>query len=140
MVADKLPVLMAQIATACQARQKQALGIGTACCGAECVLPWSLQIFNQFNARKIRDEYNVFSGLWRSRMFIYVMVLILGFQARPFPTKLLSSSGFTPCLCCNPTSTSSQYQGSTICGGVCIIQAVIDIHLDLCSSSSCSRR
>jgi Ca2+-transporting ATPase len=39
-----------------------------------------LQIFNQFNARKIKDEYNIFGGILQSRMFIYVAVIILAFQ------------------------------------------------------------
>lgn len=33
-----------------------------------------MQLFNQFNARKINDELNVFSGLWKSKAFIYIMV------------------------------------------------------------------
>ena len=38
------------------------------------------QIFNQFNARKIKDEYNILGGIWQSRMFLYVAVIILAFQ------------------------------------------------------------
>ena len=139
MVAGKLPVLMAQIAARCQARQKQAVGIGAACWGAECILLWLLQVFNQFNARKIRDEYNVFSGLWKSRMFIYVMVLILGFQASASSARFQASvvSEIMPVLHSN--RTRRHCQRSTRCRGVCSIQAVIDIHLPLCSSSSCSQ-
>ena len=86
---------------------RQALSIGTACWGAECVLLCLLQIFNQFNARKIRDEYNVFSGLWSSKMFIYVLVLILGFQASASSARLYSTLlwFFILCLCCMPIST-----------------------------------
>ena len=39
-----------------------------------------MQIFNQFNARKIKDEYNIFAGIWKSQMFIYVAAIILAFQ------------------------------------------------------------
>ena len=38
------------------------------------------QVFNEFNARKIQDELNVFSGLWQSRTFLYIMVITVGFQ------------------------------------------------------------
>lgn len=40
----------------------------------------AVQIFNQFNARKIKDEYNILGGIWQSKMFIYVFVIILAFQ------------------------------------------------------------
>jgi Cation transporting ATPase, C-terminus len=33
-----------------------------------------MQIFNQFNARKINDELNVFGGIWKSKAFLYIMV------------------------------------------------------------------
>lgn len=39
-----------------------------------------LQLFNQINARKIKDELNVFKGLWRSRTFLYIWVLVFGLQ------------------------------------------------------------
>ena len=32
------------------------------------------------NARKIKHEYNIFSGLWKSRAFMYIFVLIIGLQ------------------------------------------------------------
>jgi len=41
-----------------------------------------VQIFNQFNARKIKDEYNIFVGIMKSTMFLYVAVIILAFQVR----------------------------------------------------------
>ena len=45
-----------------------------------------VQIFNQFNARKIKDEYNIFAGIWQSQMFIYVAAIILAFQVRTSKT------------------------------------------------------
>ncbi len=32
------------------------------------------------NARKIKHEFNIFSGLWRSRAFLYVFTIIVGLQ------------------------------------------------------------
>ena len=32
------------------------------------------------NARKIKHEYNIFRGLWQSRAFLYIFVLIIGLQ------------------------------------------------------------
>ena len=32
------------------------------------------------NARKIKHELNIFSGLWRSRAFLYVFIIIVGLQ------------------------------------------------------------
>lgn len=52
----------------------------------------AVQIFNQFNARKIHDEYNVFAGLLKSQMFIYVAVIITGFQVRYLHSHLNSNS------------------------------------------------
>ena len=61
---------------------------------------FSVQIFNQFNARKIKDEYNIFAGIWKSQMFIYVAAIILAFQVSLFHTAyqcfLLFSRGW-PC-------------------------------------------
>ena len=34
-----------------------------------------LQIFNQINSRKIRDEYNPFAGLLSSATFLYILVI-----------------------------------------------------------------
>ena len=39
-----------------------------------------LQIFNMLNARKIKHEYNIFRGLWQSRAFLYIFILIIGLQ------------------------------------------------------------
>ncbi len=58
-----------------------------------------MQIFNQFNARKIKDEYNIFGGILQSRMFIYVAVIILAFQVH-FRAYLETSHTFPgTCLC-----------------------------------------
>ena len=32
------------------------------------------------NARKIKHEFNIFAGLWRSRAFLYVFTIIVGLQ------------------------------------------------------------
>jgi len=40
-----------------------------------------LQMFNQINARKVEDEYNVFQGLHKSRIFIYIWVFVVAVQA-----------------------------------------------------------
>ena len=39
-------------------------------------------MFNMFNARNIRDEYNVFEGLFQSHIFFSIWFLIIIFQAR----------------------------------------------------------
>ncbi|DBB18563.1 hypothetical protein WJX82_010215 [Trebouxia sp. C0006] len=39
-----------------------------------------LQIFNMLNARKIKHEFNIFAGLWRSRAFLYVFTIIVSLQ------------------------------------------------------------
>ena len=41
-----------------------------------------VQMFNQINARKVEDEYNVFQGLHKSRIFIYIWVFVVAVQAR----------------------------------------------------------
>ena len=40
------------------------------------------QVFNQLNSRKIKDEYNVFDGLMRSRSFIYISLVEVVLQVR----------------------------------------------------------
>ncbi|KAK9867201.1 hypothetical protein WJX84_002696, partial [Apatococcus fuscideae] len=39
-----------------------------------------LQLFNELNSRKIQDELNVFSGLLKSHVFLYVFIIVVGFQ------------------------------------------------------------
>jgi len=39
-----------------------------------------LQIFNFFNCRKLNDELNIFSGLFKSRMFCIIVLIIIGGQ------------------------------------------------------------
>ena len=41
---------------------------------------WSVQLFNQINARKIHDEMNVFSGIIHSHLFIYIWIAEAGLQ------------------------------------------------------------
>lgn len=39
-----------------------------------------VQMFNMFNARKIRDEYNIFEGICKAHMFLSIWTLIVVFQ------------------------------------------------------------
>lgn len=39
-----------------------------------------VQIFNMLNSRKIKHEYNIFAGLWRSRAFLYIFTIIIALQ------------------------------------------------------------
>ena len=39
-----------------------------------------MQLFNEFNARKIQDELNVFEGLRKSPMFVVIWFITIGFQ------------------------------------------------------------
>lgn len=40
-----------------------------------------MQLFNFLNARKLRDEYNIFAGLFKGYLFIGILFLIAGLQA-----------------------------------------------------------
>ena len=46
-----------------------------------------LQIFNQINSRKIKDEYNPFAGLLSSATFLYILVIEVVLQV-PWLTLL----------------------------------------------------
>jgi Ca2+ transporting ATPase len=39
-----------------------------------------MQLFNEFNARRIHDEFNVFEGIIKSYMYIFIWILVLGLQ------------------------------------------------------------
>lgn len=39
-----------------------------------------MQIFNQFNARKLEGEMNIFSGMFRNPLFVYITVLTVVIQ------------------------------------------------------------
>jgi len=39
-----------------------------------------VQMFNQINARKIEDEYNVFEGILQSRIFMVIWFGVVGVQ------------------------------------------------------------
>lgn len=54
-----------------------------------------MQIFNQINARKIRDEYNVFDGLWTSKGFLYILAveIILQVFHNPLQQAALTRGG-----------------------------------------------
>eukprot|EP00891_Asterochloris_glomerata_P007553 jgi/Astpho2/7553/e_gw1.00115.5.1_t len=47
-----------------------------------------MQIFNQINARKVREEYNVFSGLWHSKAFLYILTIEIALQVVIMVTPL----------------------------------------------------
>jgi Ca2+ transporting ATPase len=40
-----------------------------------------MQVFNMFNARKIHNEWNICTGIHRNYLFIFIWLLIAGFQA-----------------------------------------------------------
>lgn len=45
-----------------------------------------VQLFNELNARKIQDELNMFSGLLKSHVFMYVFAVVIGLQVTfPYP-------------------------------------------------------
>ena len=46
-------------------------------------------MFNQINARKVEDEYNVFEGLLQSRIFVYIWIFVVAVQ-------VLTVSRFAP--------------------------------------------
>jgi Ca2+ transporting ATPase len=39
-----------------------------------------LQLFNEFNCRRIHGEKNVFEGILRSYMFLFIWILVMGLQ------------------------------------------------------------
>lgn len=64
-----------------------------------------LQLFNELNARKIHDEFNVFSGLLRNRIYLAVslfqvaaQVIIVEFGGLAFGTHGLSISQWFICI------------------------------------------
>lgn len=44
-----------------------------------------MQLFNQINARKINDELNVFSGMFRSPLFLWILLLEVALQVQHSP-------------------------------------------------------
>lgn len=46
-----------------------------------------VQLFNELNARKIQDEPNMFNGLLKSHVFMYVFVIVVGLQVTPSPPE-----------------------------------------------------
>lgn len=64
-----------------------------------------LQLFNELNARKIHDEINIFSGITKNRVFLYVCVLqvvmqivIVQFTGDWFKCKPLDASEWFICI------------------------------------------
>ena len=53
-----------------------------------------LQIFNQINSRKIKDEYNPFAGLWNSATFLYILVIEVVLQVQHFGHSHLACDVF----------------------------------------------
>jgi Ca2+ transporting ATPase len=39
-----------------------------------------MQIFNQLNARKLDGEINIFSGIFRNPLFIYIVLFTVAMQ------------------------------------------------------------
>jgi Ca2+-transporting ATPase len=50
-------------------------------CTARLPLPSLPQIANEINARRIYDEYDFFSGILKSQVFIAVIIITCGLQA-----------------------------------------------------------
>jgi Ca2+ transporting ATPase len=64
-----------------------------------------LQLFNELNARKIHDEINIFSGITKNRVFLYVCVLqvvmqivIVQFTGKWFKCEPLDASEWFICI------------------------------------------
>jgi len=64
-----------------------------------------LQLFNELNARKIHDEINIFSGITKNRVFLYVCVLqvvmqilIVQFTGKWFKCEPLNVSEWFICI------------------------------------------
>lgn len=51
-------------------------------------LLFQLQIFNELNARKIHDQYNILAGITESRIFGIVLVTTIGLQILIMETPL----------------------------------------------------
>lgn len=49
-----------------------------------------LQILNEVNARRIKDELNVFEGIHRSPIFLAVLVITAGLQVWVITIRLLA--------------------------------------------------
>ena len=54
-----------------------------------------LQVFNEINSRKLKDELNIFAGLWRSRTFVYIIIVTIGLQVGPSCPSLRSKTPLT---------------------------------------------
>merc|ERR1719198_1138186 len=85
-----------------------------------------MQIFNQFNARKLEGEMNIFSGMFRNPLFVYITILpssskcswlnsvVRSSNPRPLtPTRTSSASSSVPLSSSLAlSSNSSQLSGS----------------------------
>ena len=56
------------------------LVVSCATLGCEVKTDEFLQVFNEVNSRKLKDELNIFAGLWRSTIFIYIILITIGLQ------------------------------------------------------------
>lgn len=64
-----------------------------------------MQLFNELNCRKIHDELNIFNGITKNRLFIYLAVLqvvmqiiLVEWTGRFFNTTSLSAVQWTACI------------------------------------------
>lgn len=66
-----------------------------------------MQLFNEFNCRRIHDEINIFDGLWGNWLFISILifttvvqVIMIQFGGYPFSTSLygLNATQWFICL------------------------------------------
>ena len=51
-----------------------------------------MQIFNQINSRKIKDEYNPFSGLVGGAAFLYILLIEIILQVKSSQLQKLQYS------------------------------------------------
>ena len=58
-----------------------------------------MQIFNQINSRKIKDEYNPFSGMVHSATFLYILLIEVVLQVRSTALTTLQCSQCSVVLC-----------------------------------------
>lgn len=83
---------------------------------AEC---FRMQIFNQINSRKIKDEYNPFAGLLSSATFLYILLIEVLLQVG---IDLHAHDAFTECM-------APMYRGMhrrLRKNGVCFLQSRLD--------------
>ena len=64
-----------------------------------------MQLFNQINARMINDELNVFRGIFRAPMFLWILLLEAALQVHMLaymPATAHAHPCLSTCLCIFP--------------------------------------